>query len=166
MAKDTNDWDRKGLPAWAYHSEAIYALEQERLFRRHWQIAGHLSDIPEPGDYVTLDIAGERALVVRGHDGVPRAFHNICRHRGTRVVTGETGRCNKAIVCPFHGWAYNLDGTLRGKDGARYGKHAALALETAHLPDAVHHASFPQIFLRPGETYRQTCIYRFSVESP
>ena len=114
MAKDTSDWDRRGLPAAAYHSEEIFALEQERLFRRHWQIAGHLSDIPEPGDYITLDIAGERALVIRGHDGVPRAFHNICRHRGTRVATGEAGRCNKALICPFHGWAYNLDGTLRG----------------------------------------------------
>lgn len=114
MAKDTADWDRRGLPAWAYHSSAIFALEQERLFRRMWQIAGHLSDIPEPGDWITLDIADERAVIVRGHDGVPRAFHNICRHRGTRIVAGAAGRCNKALVCPFHGWAYNLDGTLRG----------------------------------------------------
>lgn len=113
MAKDM-DWDRRGLPARAYHDTRIFALEGQRLFRRHWQIAGHVSDVPEPGDYLTLDIAGERALVIRGHDGGLRAFHNICRHRGTRVVTGETGRCNKAIVCPFHGWAYNLDGTLRG----------------------------------------------------
>jgi phenylpropionate dioxygenase-like ring-hydroxylating dioxygenase large terminal subunit len=113
MAKDL-DWDRRGLPARAYHDSRIFALEQERLFRRHWQIAGHVSDVPEPGDYLTLDIAGERAVVVRGHDWELRAFHNICRHRGTRVVTGETGRCNKAIICPFHGWAYNLDGTLRG----------------------------------------------------
>ncbi|MCX7645822.1 MAG: aromatic ring-hydroxylating dioxygenase subunit alpha [Rhodobacteraceae bacterium] len=113
MAKDM-DWDRRGLPARAYHDATIFALEQERLFRRHWQIVGHVSDLPEPGDYVTLDIAGERAVVIRGHDGVLRAFHNICRHRGTRVVSGETGRCNKAIVCPFHGWAYNFDGTLRG----------------------------------------------------
>ncbi|MDH3262501.1 MAG: aromatic ring-hydroxylating dioxygenase subunit alpha [Paracoccaceae bacterium] len=113
MAKDL-DWDRQGLPARAYHDTRIFALEQERLFRRHWQIAGHVSDVPEPGDYLTFDIAGERALVIRGHDGGLGAFHNICRHRGTRVVTGETGRCHKAIVCPFHGWAYNLDGTLRG----------------------------------------------------
>jgi phenylpropionate dioxygenase-like ring-hydroxylating dioxygenase large terminal subunit len=114
MPKDWSINDRRGLPAWAYHDPRLFEIEKARLFRRHWQIVGHVSDIPEPGDWVTLDIADERAVVIRGHDGVVRAFHNICRHRGTRVVAGEKGRCNKAIVCPFHGWAYNFDGTLRG----------------------------------------------------
>ena len=119
MAKDLTgespqDWDRRGLPGWAYHSPKVFEMERERLFLRHWQIAGHVNEMPEPGDFVTLDLLGERALVIRGHDGELRAFHNICRHRGTRVVAGDAGRCNKAIICPFHGWAYNLDGTLRG----------------------------------------------------
>lgn len=117
MARDwaeDQDWDRRGLPARAYHDPRIHVLEKRRLFRRHWQIAGHVSDLPEPGDYLTLDIAGERAVVIRGHDGELRAFHNICRHRGTKLVTAEVGRCNKAVICPFHGWAYNLDGTLKG----------------------------------------------------
>ena len=115
MAKDAGlDWDRMGLPARAYHDPELFELEKARLFRRYWQIVGHVSDLPEPGDWITLDIADERAMVVRGHDGGLRAFHNICRHRGTRLVSGETGRCNKALVCPFHGWSYNLDGTLRG----------------------------------------------------
>jgi phenylpropionate dioxygenase-like ring-hydroxylating dioxygenase large terminal subunit len=114
MAKDRNDWDRRGLLPYAYHSEAIFALEKARLFRRHWQIAGHVSDLPDPGSYITFDLAGERAVIVRGQDGAVRAFHNICRHRGTRVATGASGRCDRALICPFHGWAYNLDGTLRG----------------------------------------------------
>lgn len=109
-----NDWDRRGLPAWAYHSNALLDLEKEHLFRTHWQIAGHVSDVPEPGDYITLDAIGERAIVVRGSDGVVRAFHNICRHRGSRVVADEKGHCRNALICPFHGWVYNLDGTLRG----------------------------------------------------
>ena len=109
-----NDWDRKGLPGWAYHSPALLELEREHVFRRHWQIAGHVSDVPEPGDYLTMDVVGERALVVRGQDGVVRAFHNICRHRGSRVVADDKGHCKNALVCPFHGWVYNLDGTLRG----------------------------------------------------
>ena len=108
------DWDRRGLPAWTYHSDALTELEMDRLFRTHWQIVGHVSDVPEPGDYMTLDMVGERALVVRGRDGKLRAFHNICRHRGARVVTQERGRCRNALVCPYHGWVYNLDGTLRG----------------------------------------------------
>lgn len=109
-----NDWDRRGLPGWAYHSPALLELEKEHLFRNHWQIVGHVSDLPEPGDYLTMDVVGERALVVRGKDGVVRGFHNICRHRGSRVVADEKGNCKNALVCPFHGWVYNLDGTLRG----------------------------------------------------
>ena len=61
-----------------------------------------------------MDVVGERALVVRGKDGEVRAFHNICRHRGSRVVADNQGNCKNALVCPFHGWVYNLDGTLRG----------------------------------------------------
>ena len=109
-----NDWDRRGLPGWAYHSEALLELEKEHVFRNHWQIAGHVSDVEEAGDYLTLDVVGERALVVRGKDGEVRAFHNICRHRGSRVVADNQGNCKNALVCPFHGWVYNLDGTLRG----------------------------------------------------
>ena len=108
------DWDRRGLPAWTYHSDALTELERTELFRTHWQIAAHVSDLPEPGDYVTFDAVGERALILRGRDGVVRGFHNICRHRGSRVAAEERGRCRGALVCPFHGWVYNLDGTLRG----------------------------------------------------
>lgn len=109
-----NGWDRRGLPGWTYHSPALLELEKEQVFRSHWQIVGHVSDVPEPGDYLTMDVVGERALVVRGKDGVVRAFHNMCRHRGTRVVADSQGSCKGALVCPFHGWVYNLDGTLRG----------------------------------------------------
>lgn len=108
------DWDRSGLPAWTYHSPAMHELEKRELFHTHWQIAGHISDISEPGDYLTFDIGEERALVVRGADGVVRAFNNLCRHRGGRVAPHEQGHCKNALVCPFHGWVYNLDGTLRG----------------------------------------------------
>lgn len=108
------DWDRRGLPGWSYHSEALLDLERQHVFRAHWQIACHVSDIPEPGDYLTLDIVGERALILRDREGDICALHNICRHRGSRLVTQPAGHCNNALVCPFHGWVYNLDGTLRG----------------------------------------------------
>ena len=108
------DWDRRGLPGWAYHSPGLLEVEKEHVFRNHWQIAGHVCDVPLPGNYMTMDVVGERALIVRGNDKVVRAFHNICRHRGSRVVAAEKGSCKNALVCPFHGWVYNLDGTLRG----------------------------------------------------
>ena len=109
-----NNWDRRGLPAWAYHSEALFALEKQQVFLRHWQVAGHVSDLSAPGNWLSFDLLGERAVVMRGQDGVVRAFHNLCRHRGARVVDGVQGQCRGAVVCPFHGWVYNLDGTLRG----------------------------------------------------
>lgn len=109
-----NDHDRRGLPAWAYFNTEMLELEKNLLFRRHWQMVCHVCDLPEQGDFVTLDCVGDRALVIRGQDGEVRAFHNLCRHRGSRVVAGDRGNCRSAIICPFHGWVYNLDGTLRG----------------------------------------------------
>ena len=107
-------WDRRGLPGWSYHSPALFELEREHLFLTHWQVAGHVNDIPAPGDWFAFDLLGERAVVMRGNDGQVRAFHNLCRHRGARVVDGARGHCKGSVVCPFHGWVYNLDGTLRG----------------------------------------------------
>ncbi|XDA99225.1 aromatic ring-hydroxylating dioxygenase subunit alpha [Sulfitobacter sp. LCG007] len=109
-----NDHDRKGLPAWSYFNTEMLEMEKDLLFRRHWQLICHVNDLPEPGDFITMDCVGERALVVRGQDGAVRAFHNLCRHRGSRVVAKESGNCRNSIICPFHGWVYNLDGTLRG----------------------------------------------------
>lgn len=109
-----NAWDRRGLPGWTYHSPALFNLEKALVFLTHWQVAGHECDLPAPGDWITFDMLGERAVLMRGADGVVRAFHNLCRHRGARVVDGDRGQCRGSIVCPFHGWVYNLDGTLRG----------------------------------------------------
>ncbi len=80
MASDTgvrgmpNDWDRGGLPAWTYDSEELLDLEKEAVFRRNWLCAGHVSEIPQVGDYLCLDAADECALILRGRDGEVRAF--------------------------------------------------------------------------------------------
>ncbi len=105
---------RGGLPAWAYDHDELMELEKELVFRRNWLLVGHVNEIPGPGDFMTLDVADERALVVRGRDGEVRAFHNLCRHRGSRVVAEPSGNCGPVITCPFHGWSYDLDGRLRG----------------------------------------------------
>ncbi len=106
--------NRGGLPAWTYSNPEMALLENEWAFHRRWQLVGHVSEIPNPGDFLTFDVAGERALVVRSDDGEVRAFHNLCRHRGSRVVADESGNCGSSIVCPFHGWNYALDGRLLG----------------------------------------------------
>jgi phenylpropionate dioxygenase-like ring-hydroxylating dioxygenase large terminal subunit len=107
------DTMRGGLPAWTYDNDEVTELEMEHVFRRNWLVVCHVSEIPEPGDFRTFDIAGERCLTIRGRDGVVRSFHNLCRHRGSRVVDSDHGRCRHAITCPFHGWSYKLDGALR-----------------------------------------------------
>ena len=106
-------WNRAGLPAWSYRSERLLAVEAERVFLNHWHVVGHVNDLRESGDWLSFDLLGERALVIRGRDGTIRAFHNTCRHRGSRLVEGESGHCRGALVCPFHAWVYDLHGQLK-----------------------------------------------------
>lgn len=103
-----------GLPSWTYTDPAYYAVEMERVMRPAWQIVCHVSDVPAPGDYQTLELLGESIIVIRGDDGVVRAFANVCRHRGMRLVGEGTHGCAKKLVCPYHAWVYELDGRLSG----------------------------------------------------
>lgn len=104
---------RHGLPAWAYNNAELTRLEIDRIFLRNWLFVAHQSQIQNPGDYQCFELADERAIVVRGQDGVIRAFRNMCRHRASRVVADQQGNCKNAFICPFHGWSYHLDGRLR-----------------------------------------------------
>jgi len=98
------------LPSWCYTSEAFYQREVEQIFLKQWNFAGRLDEIPDSGDYMLLDFCGESVIVIRGKDDVVRAFANVCRHRSARLLEGR-GRC-RTIVCPYHSWVYDLDGTL------------------------------------------------------
>ncbi len=100
------------LPRWTYRNAEFFELEMEHLFKPHWMLAGHVSDVAEPGTYLTFDGFGERALVIRGDDGRLRAFHNVCRHRGAMLLNEPRGHCSHAISCPFHGWTYDIRGNL------------------------------------------------------
>jgi phenylpropionate dioxygenase-like ring-hydroxylating dioxygenase large terminal subunit len=92
----------------------------DRIFRRGWQVVCHVSDVPNAGDWHSLDYIGESVLVVRGADNQVRAFTNVCRHRGSRLVDGSSG-CAKKLICPYHAWTYELDGRLTGvPDSATY----------------------------------------------
>src|SRR4051794_26851433 len=96
-----------------YLEPEIVGLEHRAIFERTWQLAGHVSDLAEPGTYLTIDVGDQPVLVVRDHDGEIRAFRNVCRHRGSRLLSGS-GACGKAIRCLYHGWTYRLDGELIG----------------------------------------------------
>ena len=118
------------LPGWIYHDRDFFELEKQAIFRSSWQVVCHVSDVPRTGDYYTLDFLGEAIIVVRGDDGAVRAFHNVCRHRASRLLEGPNGHCGKRITCGYHAWSYALDGRLvgipnraqfKGLDATRHG---------------------------------------------
>lgn len=97
-----------------YTSPEIFAAETERIFSQRWLCAGHVSRIPQPGDYFLLEAFGESILLVRGEQAKVHAYYNVCRHRGTRMCEQAEGRFGKSIQCPYHAWTYALDGSLIG----------------------------------------------------
>ncbi len=92
----------------------IYQQESERIFRPCWINAGRAERVQSPGSFVAEDIEGEPLLLVRGRDRLLRAFYNVCRHRGTRLCVEPSGQLGTHITCPYHAWAYSLDGRLAG----------------------------------------------------
>ena len=98
------------MPSWCYTSRAFHEREVERIFHREWNFIGRADRIPNHGDYFTLEFAGVPVVVVRGKDGVVRAFSNVCRHRGARIMGGEGN--TQSFRCPYHSWSYGLDGRL------------------------------------------------------
>jgi len=98
------------LPSRYYFDPAVLAEENRRLFARTWQLAGHVDQVRDAGQYFTATIAGEPVLIVRGNDGVLRAMSNVCRHRAGPVAKGEGKR--PVLQCGYHGWTYSLDGRL------------------------------------------------------
>ena len=84
-----------------YVSEAAFAHDIARIFRRHWLLAGHASSAPNPGDYFLFEMAQDSIIVMRGRDGELRAFANVCRHRGSRLCSKAEGHAS-VLVCPYH----------------------------------------------------------------
>ena len=101
------------LPAWVYNNSELNRLELERILMPSWQIVCHINSIPKAGDYQTFDLGPESVMVLRDRDGSIRGFHNVCRHRGARLLDGS-GNCPATITCPYHGWTYRHDGGLIG----------------------------------------------------
>ncbi|MBX9580642.1 MAG: Rieske 2Fe-2S domain-containing protein [Gemmataceae bacterium] len=101
------------IPNTWYASAEVAAAEREAVFARTWQLVGRAEQVAAPGAFLTADIAGEPVLVVRGEDGVLRAFFNVCRHRAAPIKTESCGQAAK-LRCHYHGWTYDLAGKLRG----------------------------------------------------
>jgi len=112
----------------AYVDPAVFALEEERIFRRAWLYAGHETEIPNAGDYVLTRLGPEEVVLVRTEKGAIGLLHNRCAHRGARIVTAPSGNL-KQFRCPYHSWTYRLDGSLVGVPLAEgYSESPALGL--------------------------------------
>jgi choline monooxygenase len=101
------------IPAPWYVDPRIAELEKQTVFSRTWQVMGRVEQVEKPGQFVTATVAGEPLVAVRGHDGNLRAFYNVCRHHAAAVVTEACGQAS-ILHCPYHGWNYGLDGSLKG----------------------------------------------------
>lgn len=115
-----------------YADPAIHAADLRALFARRFLFAGHECEVAAPGDWFVYDVGDESVIIVRGADRQIRAFHNVCRHRGSRLCSG-TGR-TKGFVCPYHAWAYDLNGRLLRDTMAEHGVDAgALGLKPVSI---------------------------------
>ena len=104
--------DASHAPGALYASPEFYRLDVEKLFMRDWLFVGRVEELPDPGDYLTMRIAGEPIIVARTPAGELAAYYNMCLHRGVEVAEGCGNTA--AFKCPYHGWIYDLSGRLTG----------------------------------------------------
>jgi phenylpropionate dioxygenase-like ring-hydroxylating dioxygenase large terminal subunit len=113
VASSLDPLDGMSLPGWLYYEPEFLEAEKKAFLRAAPQVVCHESEIPAPGEWRSLEYLGESVFVIRGDDDQIRAFSNVCRHRGSRLVDG-TGGCAKVLTCPYHAWSYARDGRLVG----------------------------------------------------
>lgn len=97
-----------------YLSPQVFELERRQVWARSWLFVGHDSQVPRPGDFITVDLAGQPVLMVRQPEGGVAVLHNRCAHKGAPLSTAACGHAERFLRCPYHGWAYALDGRLAG----------------------------------------------------
>jgi Rieske 2Fe-2S family protein len=131
-----------------YVAPEVFAADLARIFHRHWIFVGYAFQVPRPGDFFTYKVGGESIIVLRDRSGAIRAFHNVCRHRGSRICKTEQGHAHR-LVCPYHRWTYELDGALVLDTSREFGvDKTELSLRPVALEDA---AGLLFVSLLPGE---------------
>ncbi|HUI61479.1 MAG TPA: aromatic ring-hydroxylating dioxygenase subunit alpha [Steroidobacteraceae bacterium] len=120
------------LPREYYFSEAIFEQELDKVLARQWLLVGHVSLVKNPGDYYVRQVGPESLIIARDRNGRVRAYFNVCRHRGSRILAnGEAGQ-TRGFVCPYHKWTYDTEGCLIGAPGIRDGKSLQFAQWPLH----------------------------------
>lgn len=131
MSGDKAETMERSLPSEAYLTPEAFAADTATIFNREWFCVGRDADVPEPGNHLVLDVMGQSVLLVRLKTGALKAHYNVCRHRGSRICDAENdarwglelpgGVIGNIIRCPYHGWAYGLDGALLAVPGLKPG---------------------------------------------
>ncbi len=118
------------LPSRYFYDAGVFEAERDRIFYKAWHAAAHVNELREPGAFVTQEIFDQSVILACGRDGKVRAFHNVCQHRGNRLLQQRRGKLGPVIRCGYHSWCYDLEGALRnaprserlqGFDRADYG---------------------------------------------
>ena len=118
-----------------YVAPEVFAADLARIFHRHWIFVGYAFQVPRPGDFLTYKVGSESIIVLRDRSGAIRAFHNVCRHRGSRICKTEQGHAHR-LVCPYHRWTYELDGALVLDTSREFGVDKRAVAAPVALEDA------------------------------
>lgn len=139
-----------------YCDQELFELEMQRLWGRAWIYVGHDSQVPKAGDYYTTDIAGQPVVMVRAADGAVHVLLNRCAHKGAKVVGASSGNCRGQLRCPYHGWTYRTDGSLR-----------TVPLKTGYNETAFAESNAAKGMTRlESESYRGFVFTRLSAAGP
>ena len=151
----------RAMPPSVYTSPAFLERELKDVFAREWVTVGRADALKQPGDYVTYELAGQPIFVIRHQDGTLRAMSNVCLHRMSTLLEGAGNK--RAIVCPYHAWTYNLDGTLRAAPAMQLNR--GFCAEHYRLPPVAEHLAEVQGLIDDygmesyTETFRETHIW-------
>jgi glycine betaine monooxygenase A len=121
------------LPGAFFSDETLFQAEMDYLFGRHWLFVASEPEIPESGDYRTLQIGPWPIFILRRDDGSIAAFHNTCRHRGSRILLEDAGIAGAMLMCPYHRWTYDLEGRAIGCGATGEAPAAQRPLKAVHV---------------------------------